>query len=375
MIRAAQTVLSLLAVFALPAAHAQITIGSTFPATGVSASLGIPGKNTMEVMPTSIAGQAVKYIVLDDGSDPAAAVKNMRKMIQEDKADVIIGTIATVGCLAMSEVALELKTAVLCPAPFPIRNPWMFSLAHPVPIMVEGIVAHMKANNVKTVAFIGHSDAWGDQNYDALVKFAPSAGIKVLTNERYARTDTSVSAQILKIMATNPDAVFVGGTGTPGALPSLALAERGYKGRAYNTHGVLNRDFLRVGGKAVEGVIAPASPFIVADQLPDSNPIKKLALAYKTSYEAKFGPGTANPFGAYTFDAYFWLNAAIPVALKQSKPGTAEFRAALRAALESLKDVVGVNSIYNLSPGNHNGMDQRSRVLVRVENGAFKLLP
>lgn len=375
MIRAAQTMLSLLAVFALSAAHAQITIGSTFAASGAVASLGIPGKNTMEVMPATIGGQSVKYIVLDDGSDPSTVVKNLRKMVQEDKADVVVGTISTVGCLAMSDAALELKTAVLCPAPFPIRNPWMFSLAHPVPIMVEGLVAHMKANNVRTVAFIGHSDAWGDQNYDALVKFAPSAGIKVLTNERYARTDTSVSAQILKMLATNPDAIFIGGTGTPGALPSLALAERGYKGRVYNTHGVLNRDYLRVGGKAIEGVIAPASPFIVADQLPDSNPIKKLALGYKTSYEAKFGPGTANPFGAYAYDAYYWLNAAIPVAVKRGKPGTVEFRTALRDALESLKDVVGVNSIYNLSPGNHNGMDQRSRVLVRVENGAFKLIP
>jgi len=375
MIRAAQTVLSLLAAFALSAAHAQLTIGSTFPATGFNASLGIPGKNTMELMPKSIAGQAVKYIVLDDGADPSVAVKNMRKMIQEDKADVIIGTIFPPGCLAMADVALETKTAALCAAPIPIRNPWVFSVPHPVTIMVEGIVGHMKANNVKTVAFIGHSDAWGDQTYDAIMKLGPPAGIKVLTNERYARTDTSVSAQILKMLATGPDAVFVGGTGTPGALPSLALAERGYKGRVYHTHGVINRDFLRVGGKAVEGIIAPASPFAVADQLADSHPIKKPALAYKASYEAKFGAGTANPFGAYTYDAYVWLNAAIPIALKKGKPGTVEFRTALREALESLKNVAGVNAVYNLSPGNHNGMDQGSRVLVRVENGAFKLLP
>ena len=375
MIRAAQTILSLLAAFALSAAHAQITIGSTFAATGAVASLGIPGKNTMEVMPTSIAGQAVKYIVLDDGSDPSVVVRNLRKLAQEDKADVVIGTISTVGCLAMSEAALELKTAVLCPAPFPIRNPWMFSLAHPVPIMVEGLVAHMKANNVKTVAYIGHSDAWGDQNYDALVKFAPSAGIKVLTNERYARTDTSVNAQVLKMLAASPDAIFIGASSTPAALPSQALVERGYKGRVYHTHGVINRDFLRVGGKAVEGIIAPSGPYVVADQLPDSNPIKKVALEYRKAYEGKFGAGSANPFGAYSYDAYVWLAAAIPAALQKGAPGTPDFRAGLRAALETLKDVPGCHAIYSLGAANHNGVDSRGRVMVRVENGAFIVIP
>ena len=375
MIRAAQTVVSLLAAFALSAAHAQLTIGGTFTATGNNASIGIPCKNTMEIMPATIAGQQVKYVILDDGGDPSVAVKNMRKLTQEDKVDVVIGSNSPPTCLAMNDVALEMKTAQLCLAPLPMRNPWAFSVPHAVPIMVDGVVGHMKANNVKTVAFIGFADVWGDQNYDAIMKLAPPAGIKVLGNERYARTDTSVNAQILKILAAGPDAVFIGGASTPGALPSIALAERGYKGRVYHTHGVINRDFLRVGGKALEGIVAPSGPFVVADQLPDSNPIKKVALAYKKSYEAKFGAGSANPFGAYSWDAYVWLNAAIPVALKKGKPGSPEFRTALREALESLKDVVGTNSVYNLSPGNHNGMDQGSRVLVRVENGAFKLLP
>ncbi len=375
MIRAVQTVLSLLAAFALSAAHAQLIIGSTFGATGPRASIGIPGMNTMDVLPRTIAGQSVKYIVLDDGSDPSVAVKNIRKMTQEDKVDVVIGPNAPPTCLATDGIALETKTVQLCLGPLPMRNPWVFSVPHAVPIMVEGIVEHMKANNVKTVAFIGFADVWGDQNYDAIVKLGSAAGIKVLGNERYAPTDTSVSAQILKIVAAGPDAVFVGASGTPAALPSIALVERGYKGRVYHTHGVLNPDFLRVGGKALEGIIAPAPPYVVFNQLPDSNPTKKVALEYNRIYEAKFGAGSARYFGTLVYDAYLWLNAAVPVALKKGKPGTVEFRAALRDALESLKNVTGANSVYSLSADNHNGVDQRSRVLVRVENGTFKLLP
>jgi branched-chain amino acid transport system substrate-binding protein len=239
--------------------------------------------------------------------------------------------------------------------------------------MVEGIVDHMKANGVKSVAFIGFADGWGDQNYDAIMKLAPAAGIKVLGNERYARTDTSVTAQILKMLAMNPDAVFIGASSVPATLPSQALVDRGFKGKVYHTHGVIGPDFLRVGGKALEGMLAPSGPFPVADQLPDSSPIKKTALDFKAAYQAKFGP--VSPFAGYSYDAYLWLNAAIPVALKKAKPGTVEFREALRDAVETLKDVTGTQAVYSLSPSNHNGVDRRGRVMVTIENGAFKVIP
>jgi branched-chain amino acid transport system substrate-binding protein len=364
---------SLLAAFAVSAAHAQITIGGTFSATGPNAAIGGPGKNAVELMPRTIAGQQVKYVVLDDGADPSIAVRNMRKLVQEDKVDAIIGSSATPTCLAQSDVAAETKTLFLCLAPIPIRNPWAFSVPQAVSIMVEGIVEHMKANGVKTVAFVGFTDGWGDQNYDAIVKLGPPAGIKVLTNERYARTDTSVSAQILKILATNPDAVFIGASSTPAALPSQALMDRGYKGKVYHTHGVISPDFLRVGGKAVEGILAPSGPFPVADQLPDSSPIKKVALDFKAAYQGKFGP--VSPFAGYSYDAYLWLNAAIPVALKKAKPGTVAFREALRDAVESIKDAAGTQAVYSLSASNHNGVDRRGRVMVRVEGGTFKVIP
>ena len=356
------------------AARADITIGGTFTATGPTASIGAPGKNTMEILPTTIAGQMVRYVALDDGGDPAVTVKNMRKLTQEDKVDAIIGSSSTPTCLAGNDIAAETRTPQICLAPIPYRNPWAFQTPQAVPVMVAGVVEHMKSSGVRTAAYIGFTDGWGDLNYNALVSLAPAAGIKVVANERYARPDTSVNSQILKILALNPDAVFVGGAGSPAALPSIALADRGYKGKVYHTHGVLNRDFLRVGGKALEGIVAPSGPFVVAEQLPESNPIKKIALDYAQRYEAKYGAGTRNPFGAHAWDAFLWLNAAIPVALKKAQPGTAEFRAALRDAIEALKEVPGTHAIFSLSPTDHNGVDRRGRVMVRVENGAFKLI-
>lgn len=366
-------VLSLAAALAAGAARADLTIGGMFSATGPNAAIGLPGKNASELMPRTIAGQPVKYVILDDAVDPSLAVKHMRQLVQENKVDAIIGSSSTPTCLAMSDIALESKTLFMCLAPIPIRNIWSFSVPQATTIMVEGIVDHMKANGVKSVAFIGFADGWGDQNYDAIMKLAPPAGIKVLGNERYARTDTSVTAQILKMLAMNPDAVFIGASSVPATLPSQALVDRGFKGKVYHTHGVIGPDFLRVGGKALEGMLAPSGPFPVADQLPDSSPIKKTALDFKAAYQAKFGP--VSPFAGYSYDAYLWLNAAIPVALKKAKPGTVEFREALRDAVESLKDVTGTQAVYSLSPSNHNGVDRRGRVMVTIENGAFKVIP
>jgi len=364
---------ALLAAFA-STVSADVVIGGTFTATGPNAPIGGPGKNAMAIYPSVIGGQAAKVIVLDDGCDPTVAARNMRKLVEEEKADVVIGSSCTPACLALAEIAAERKTAQICMAPVPIRNPWAFSLPQSAMLTTDAVVEHMKANGVKTAAFIGFADGWGDLNYDALMKLAPAAGIKVLANERYARNDTSVTAQVLKIIAAAPDAVYVGASAAPAALPSISLAERGYRGRVYHSPAVLNADFLRVGGKSVEGIIAPTGPFSVRDQLPDSNPTKRLSLEFARIYDAKYGPGTVNAFGAYAWDGYLWLNAAIPVAMKKAAPGTLEFRQALRDALEGLKEVPGTHAVYTLSPTDHNGVDRRGRVLVRVENGAFTLL-
>lgn len=370
---------ALLAAGALGAleARAEVTVGVTLGATGPGASLGIHYKNAFQLMPKMLGGQPVRYIILEDGSDATNAGKNARKLITEDKVDVVMGSNGVPSSLQIAQVAAETQTPFLCLTPIAVKPEvykWTFSVPQPTELMMGAVAEHMKANGVKTVGFIGFSDGWGDLMYNATESLAASHGYKVVTNERYARADTSVTGQVLKIMAANPDAVVVGGSGTGGALPHIALVERGYKGRIYHNHGTVNAEFIKVGGKNVEGAIAPTGPLIVPEELPANAATKAVSLDFTKRYEAAFGAGSRNAFAGYSNDAVMLLGAAIPEAVKKAKPGTPEFRAALRDALENVKNVVGTHGVYSPTAANHNGLDERARVLVRVEGGTWRLM-
>ena len=367
------------AAFASTAALADINVGVTVSATGPAASLGIPEKNTIALMPHTIAGQKVNYIVLDDGSDTTKAVANTRRLITEDKVDVILGSTVTPNSLAMIDVVAEAKVPMISMAassrivePVDDKRRWVFKTPQNDIMMSLAIAEHMAANGVKTVGFIGFADAYGEGWFNEFTKAAELRNLQIVASERYARTDTSVMAQTLKIMAPKPDAVLIAGSGTPAALPQKTLKQRGYTGKIYQTHGVANADFLRVGGKDVEGTLLPAGPVLVADQLPASNPVKKSASAYVAAYEKEYGKNTVSTFGAHAWDAGLLMTAAVPVALKSAKPGTPEFRAALRDALENVKELPGAHGIFNMSKTDHLGLDQRARVMVKIENGTWK---
>ena len=362
------------------AAQADLTVGVTLSATGPAASLGIPEKNTIALLPSTMGGQKVNYIVLDDASDTTTAVKNVRKLISENNVDVIIGSTITPNSLAMIDIVAEAETPTVSMAasarivdPANPKTKWMFKTPQNDQQMATAIAAHMANRGVKTVAFIGFNDAYGEGWYQEFTKLADAYKLKVVANERYSRADTSVTGQVLKIMVAKPDAVLIAGSGTPAAMPQVTLKERGYDGKFYQTHGVANNDFLRVGGKNVEGTFLPAGPMLVAVQLPDSNPIKKPSLAYIAKYEAAYGKGSVATFGGHAWDAGLLLQNAVPAALKKAQPGTREFRAALRDALEATKDLVGVHGVFNMSPNDHLGFDQRARVMVQIDKGAWKL--
>lgn len=356
---------------------AQVKVGVITGATGPGASLGIPYKNTFSVLPKTLGGQPVQYIVMDDATDPTNAVRLARKLMVEDKVDLLIGSSSVPSATSITDVAAELKTPQLALSPVgaaAAKNPWVFSIPQPVNVMMGAVAENMKATGVKTVGYIGFSDSWGDLVLSGLKANAEAAGIKVIAEERYGRLDTSVAGQVLKVLAANPDAVVLGGSGTPGALPQMTLVERGYKGRIYHNHGVINKDFLRVGGKSLEGAMAPTGPVMVAEQLPDSNVTKKVALDFTKAYEGAFGPGSRNAFAAYSYDAYLLADQAVAAASKTAKPGTPEFRQAVRDALESTKELVGTHGVYNMTPTDHAGVDNRARVLVKVEAGDWKLV-
>lgn len=370
------------ALVAAAVAHADINVGVTVSATGPAASLGIPEKNTIALMPTSIGGQKVNYIVLDDASDTTAAVTNTRKLINEHKVDVLLGSTTTPNSLAMIDVAAESQTPMISMAasarivePQDAKKRWVFKTPQNDIMMSLAIVTHMASNGIKTVGFIGFSDAYGEGWYQEFSKVAALKNIQIVANERFNRTDTSVTGQVLKIVSAKPDAVLIAGSGTPAVLPQRALKERGYNGKFYQTHGVANNDFLRVGGKDVEGTFLPSGPVLVAAQLPASHPLKKSAQAYVEKYEAANGRGSVSTFGAHAWDAGKLMEVAATAALKKAKPGTVEFRAALRDALESVKELAGAHGVFNMSATDHLGLDQRARVMVKIEGGAWKYQP
>ena len=363
---------------AIPFAHADINVGVLVSATGPAASLGIPEKNTFPLLPTTIGGEKVNYLILDDASDTTTAVKNTRKLISENKVDVIIGSTITPNSLAMIDVVAEAETPMISLSasarivdPVDAKRRWVFKTPQNDTHMATAITEHMSNNGVKTVAFIGFSDAYGEGWWQEFSKLAEVRKLKVVANERYNRADTSVTGQVLKIMSANPDAVLIAGSGTPAALPQKAFKEKGFKGRTYQSHGVANNDFLRVCGKDCEGTFLPAGPVLVASQLPDSNPVKKAAMEFTKKYEAAHGAGTVSTFGAHAWDAGMLLASAVPAALKKGKPGSKEFRAGLRDALENVKDLVAAHGVFNMSTTDHLGLDQRARVMIRIEGGKW----
>jgi branched-chain amino acid transport system substrate-binding protein len=363
-------------------ACADINVGVTLSATGPAASLGIPEKNTIEMLGSPvIAGQKVNFIILDDKSDTTEAVKNTRKLLSEDKVDVIVGSTVTPNSLAMRDVVAEAEVPMISMAasaliinPADAKTKWVFKTPQNDSLMADAVAISMKANGVNTMAFIGFADAYGDSWLTEMKRSTQTAGIKIVAEEKYNRNDPSVTGQVLKLLAAKPDAILIAGAGTPAATPHKELVARGYKGKIYQTHGVANSDFLRVVGPDGNGAILPAGPMLVYEQLPDSNVVKKSAAEYVGKYEGKYGPGSRSTFGGHAWDAYLLLQRAIPEALKKGQPGTKAFRAALRDALENVKEASAANGVYNLSAGDHNGFDNRARVMIKIDNGKWSLL-
>jgi branched-chain amino acid transport system substrate-binding protein len=377
---AAVAALSLaLPALAVPAAAQtnEITIGITVTTTGPAAALGIPERNALEFVTKKIAGVPLKVIVLDDGGDPTNATNNARRFVTESKADIIMGSSTTPPTIAVSNVANEAHVPHIGLAPFPItpeRAKWSVSLPQPIPIVGKVMYDHMKAHNVKTVGYIGYSDSYGDLWINDLKKQTGPMGIKVVDEERFARPDTSVTGQVLKLVAANPDAILVGASGTAAALPQTELRNRGYKGLIYQTHGAASMDFIRIAGKAAEGVLMASGPVMDPEDQPDSALTKKPGLELVKAYEAKYGPNSRSQFAGHSFDAFKVLERIVPVALKKAKPGTQEFREAIRQALLTEHEIAASQGVYNFTEKDRYGLDNRSRILLTVKNGKYVLV-
>jgi branched-chain amino acid transport system substrate-binding protein len=367
------------AALALPGSPAaaqtsEITIGISISTTGPAAALGIPERNALEFVPKEIAGVPLKLIVLDDGGDPTNATTNARRFVTESKADIIMGSSTTPPTIAVSNVANEAGIPHFALSPFPItpeRAKWSVAMPQPVPIMGKVLYEHMKAHNIKTVGYIGYSDSYGDLWFNDFKNQGIPMGMTLVDEERFARPDTSVAGQVLKLVAANPDAILIGASGTAAALPQSALRERGYKGLIYQTHGAASMDFIRIAGPAAEGVIMASGPVMSPETQPDSALTKKPGLALNTAYEAKFGPNSRSQFAGHSYDSFEVLKRIIPVALKTAKPGTPEFREAIRQAFLSEREIAASQGVYNWTEKDRNGLDDRSRIILTVKNGKY----
>lgn len=370
---------AVVAALALPGSPAlaqsnEITIGISVATTGPAAALGIPERNALDFVPKEIGGVPLKLIVLDDGGDATTATTNARRFVTESKADIIMGSSTTPPTIAVSTVANEAGIPHFGLAPFPIneaRMKWSVAMPQPIPIMGKVLYEHMKAHNIKSVGFIGYSDSYGDLWINDFKAQGMAMGMTLADEERFARTDTSVTGQVLKLLSVNPDAVLVGASGTAAALPQAALRERGYKGLIYQTHGAASMDFIRIAGPAGEGVIMSSGPVMSPETQADSALTKKPGLALNTAYEAKYGANSRSQFAGHSYDAFEVLKRVIPVALKAGKPGTPEFREGIRQALMSEKDLAATQGVYNFTEKDRYGLDDRSRIILTVKDGKY----
>lgn len=362
-------------------ARADITVGSILSLTGPAASLGIPERDTIALWPKTIGNQKINVIVLDDASDPTQAVLAARKLVNEHKIDVLVGPSITPATLAVLDVMAEARTPIVALAgggaivnPLEGSRRWAFKMVPDESLPMRMILDHMRSRGGKTLGIVAAADAYGETFLKVAQAVAPTKGVEIVGVERFNRTDQTFAAQGLKLISAKPDAIFIIAAGTPAAMPQIELVRRGYRGQIYQTQAVANNDFLRVGGKDVDGAILPVAPVLVAEQLPDSNPIKKVAVDYVTMFEAKHGPGSRSLFGGTAWDAFLFVQRAVPTALRRGQPGTPEFRTALRDAIEQTRELVGVQGVFNMSEKDHIGTDERSQVLVRIENGRWRLV-
>jgi len=361
-------------------AAAEINIGVVGSSTGPIANVGIPQKNSVALLPARIGGQDVKYTYLDDGSDPTAAVVAVKKLIVEHKVDAIIGATGGPNTLGVIPFVAEARVPLLAPTgsaavvlPMTEQKKWVFKTTQNDDLIAGALIEHMAAIGIRSVGFIGTADPYGENWEKVFRAGAEAKGISIVASEKFQRQDASVAGQAIKLMAARPDAILVAAPGTLATLPQLTLKDRGYKGVFYQTHGAALNEFLKLGGSKVEGTIIAASLMLVVDEVPDSHPSKQIAKNYIAAYQKLHGVPPAT-FGGNVFDAGLLLERAIPKALEKGQPGTVAFRTALRDALEQTRELAASQGVYNMSPADHSGFDERGRVLITVRNGEWTLL-
>ncbi|KUJ83202.1 branched-chain amino acid ABC transporter substrate-binding protein [Ruegeria marisrubri] len=357
-----------------------IKVGFITALSGPIASQGIPTAKGIaagqHAFPTA-GGHNIEVIQLDDASDPSQSIRNGRKLIESDNVDVLVGTSGVPGAMALASLSREAQVPYISYTPLFLSGKdaeWAVTTAQPADLMLNAVVDDMANAGIKSVGYIGFSDSWGDLAFGMLNAAAEKNGMEIISDERYARSDTSVTGQVLRIVSGAPEAVIGGTAGTPGALPYLALSDRGFTGAIYGTHGIINPDFVRVAGPAANGLRAPTGPIVVAEQLPDSHPSKAVAQTFKDAYRAVYGEDDEpDAFSAYAFDVWRIIADAAERVPADIEPGTPDFRTALRDAIFATNELPVTHGVLNFTEGSPYGADTRSVVMVELQDGKWML--
>ena len=369
-------VAALLVLFA-PLASAQVKIGVVSSATGAMAAVGKPHRNAISLLPRRIGDLTVEYISYDDESDPALTLTLIKKLIEGHKVDAIIGPTGSPAALAAIPVVAAAGVPLLAPVgsvavvkPMDEQKRWVFKTTPNDDIMAAVLVAHMKKTGIASVGIIAFNDGYGERWISTFSALAQRADLRVAAVERFG-AGAAPTAETKRLLAQNPDAVLIAGTGPSALAPHLVLVGQGYKGAIYHTHGATSAEFVRLGDKKVVGALMAASPMLAINDMPDGNPSKALARGYVAAYEKLHGD-RAVTFGANVYDAGLLLAQAIPKAIMQGKPGTAAFRTALRDALERTREFPVTQGVVNMTPEDHSGFDGRGRVMLTIRDHTWR---
>ncbi|SMP47292.1 amino acid/amide ABC transporter substrate-binding protein, HAAT family [Desulfonatronum zhilinae] len=353
-----------------------IKIGAILSATGPASFLGEPERNTLHMLQDQIneqgglLGRPLEVIIYDDETEVNKAVSAANRLLSRDRVVAAIGATTSGNTLAVmprfSSARIPLVSMAAAERIVKPINPWVFKTPQSDRHAVIKILEHAKLEEFGNIAILTVSDGFGQAGREVLQELLPAYGMNLVADEIYGPRDTDMTPQLTKVRGLNPDAIIVWGTNPGPAVIARNRVQLGMQTPMYMSHGVASKRFIELAGEAAEGLILPAGRLAVADQLPEDHPQKALLLEYIQAYEARFN-AEVSTFGGYAYDALMLIVEAV------NRAGEATPQA-IRDNLEQVSGFVGTGGIFEMSPEDHNGLDERAFVMVRITNGDWELL-
>ncbi len=352
-----------------------LKIGSFLAVTGPASFLGDPELKTLQMYigeinaKGGINGHKIQFVHYDTKGKAKEAKNFVNRLIKKDKVDVIIGGTTSGNSLAVIDIVQKAKVPFISLAGSikivePVKK-WVFKTPHTDKMAAEKIFTDMKKRGIKKAALITGNGGFDKSGRAQCLALAPKYGIEIVADEKYGNADTDMTTQLTKIRATDAQAIINFGFGKAPAIVAKNIKQLGIKLPVYESHGVASKKFIELAGDAANGIRLPAAALIVADQLSDKDPQKKVLLAYKKKYEAKYGP--VSTFGGHAYDALFITVDAV------KRAGTID-RAKIRDEIEKTHGFVGTGGIFNMSPTDHLGLNLDAFKMIEIQNGNWKLL-